>query len=72
MKLVSFLRDQEVRLGFLLDDKILEPCLAGISLAPGEERVFRDATSFIRAGEFSFQVGITFDRAAPNKRTAPA
>jgi len=51
MKLVSFWRDQEVRLGFLLDDEILEPGLARSSLAPGEEQVFRDATSFIRAGE---------------------
>jgi hypothetical protein len=45
MKLVSLLRDQEVRLGFLLDDNILEPCLARSSLAPGEEQMFRDATS---------------------------
>ena len=39
MKLVSFWRDQEVRLGFLLDDEILEPGLARSSLAPGEERM---------------------------------
>jgi 2-keto-4-pentenoate hydratase/2-oxohepta-3-ene-1,7-dioic acid hydratase in catechol pathway len=51
MKLVSFLRNQQVRLGFLLEDEILDPGLACSSLAPGEEDVFRDATSFIRAGK---------------------
>ena len=56
MKLVSFWRDQEVRLGFLLGDEILEPGLARSSLAPGEEQVFRDATSFIRAGELAFKL----------------
>ena len=40
MKLVSFWRDQEVRLGFLLGDEILEPGLARSSLAPGEEKCF--------------------------------
>ena len=40
MKLVSFLRDQEVRLGFLLDNEILEPGLARSSLALGEEPGF--------------------------------
>jgi hypothetical protein len=47
MKVASFLRDQDVRLGFLLDDEILEPGLACSSLAPGEEHVFRDVTLFI-------------------------
>jgi 2-keto-4-pentenoate hydratase/2-oxohepta-3-ene-1,7-dioic acid hydratase in catechol pathway len=56
MKLASFLRDQEVRLGFLLDDEIFEPSLACSSLAPGEEHVFRDVTSFIRAGKPAFKL----------------
>jgi 2-keto-4-pentenoate hydratase/2-oxohepta-3-ene-1,7-dioic acid hydratase in catechol pathway len=56
MKLASFLRDQEVRLGFVLDDKILEPGLARSWLAPGEEHLFRDAASFIRAGKPAFEL----------------
>jgi 2-keto-4-pentenoate hydratase/2-oxohepta-3-ene-1,7-dioic acid hydratase in catechol pathway len=56
MKLVSFWRDREVRLGFLVDDEILEPGLARSLLAPGEQQVFRDATSFIRAGEPAFKL----------------
>src|ERR1700685_4599400 len=56
MKLVSFLRNQQVRLGFLLGDEIFDPGLACSSLAPGEEDVFRDATSFIRAGKPAFEL----------------
>jgi 2-keto-4-pentenoate hydratase/2-oxohepta-3-ene-1,7-dioic acid hydratase in catechol pathway len=56
MKLVSFWRDHEIRLGLLLDGEILEPGLARSSLAAGEEQIFRDATSFIRAGESAFKL----------------
>jgi len=54
MKLVSFWRAGEIRLGFLLDGEILEPGLAQSLLAPGEEQVFRDTISFIRGGELAF------------------
>lgn len=51
MKIVSFWRDGEIRLGFHLGEDILEPALAGSQLRPGEEGMVKDATSFIRAGE---------------------
>jgi 2-keto-4-pentenoate hydratase/2-oxohepta-3-ene-1,7-dioic acid hydratase in catechol pathway len=51
MKLVGFWREQEIRLGILLGDAILEPALAAHQLLPGEDRFFRDAASFIRSGE---------------------
>jgi 2-keto-4-pentenoate hydratase/2-oxohepta-3-ene-1,7-dioic acid hydratase in catechol pathway len=71
MKLVSFWRDQEVRLGFLLDDEILEPGLARSSLAPGEEQVFRDATSFIRAGELAFKLASRLMEQRPRNALHP-
>jgi 2-keto-4-pentenoate hydratase/2-oxohepta-3-ene-1,7-dioic acid hydratase in catechol pathway len=71
MKLVSFWRDQEVRLGFLLDDEILEPGLARSSLAPGEEQVFRDATSFIRAGELAFKLASRLIEQRPRNALHP-
>ena len=71
MKLVSFWRDQEVRLGFLLDDEILEPGLARSSLAPGEEQVFRDATSFIRAGELAFKLASRLIEQRPTNALHP-
>jgi hypothetical protein len=48
MKVINFWRDQEIRLGFLLGNEILEPALATTSLAPDEEKVFRNTISFIR------------------------
>jgi 2-keto-4-pentenoate hydratase/2-oxohepta-3-ene-1,7-dioic acid hydratase in catechol pathway len=71
MKLVSFWRDQEVRLGFLLGDEILEPGLARSSLAPGEEQVFRDATSFIRAGELAFKLASRLIEQRPRNALHP-
>ncbi len=71
MKLVSFWRDQEVRLGFLLDDEILELGLARSSLAPGEEQVFRDATSFIRAGELAFKLASRLIEQRPRNALHP-
>jgi 2-keto-4-pentenoate hydratase/2-oxohepta-3-ene-1,7-dioic acid hydratase in catechol pathway len=71
MKLVSFWRDQEVRLGFLLDDEILEPGLARSSLAPGEEQVFRDPTSFIRAGELAFKLASRLIEQRPRNALHP-
>ena len=71
MKLVSFWRDQEVRLGFLLDDEILEPGLARSSLAPGEEQVFRDATSFIRAGKPAFKLASRLIEQRPRNALHP-
>jgi 2-keto-4-pentenoate hydratase/2-oxohepta-3-ene-1,7-dioic acid hydratase in catechol pathway len=71
MKLVSFWRDQEVRLGFLLGDEILEPGLARSSLAPGEEQVFRDATSFIRAGELACKLASRLIEQRPRNALHP-
>jgi 2-keto-4-pentenoate hydratase/2-oxohepta-3-ene-1,7-dioic acid hydratase in catechol pathway len=71
MKLVSFLRDQEVRLGFLLDNEILEPGLARSSLAPGEEPVFRDATSCIRAGKPAFKLASRLIEQRPRNALHP-
>jgi len=53
MKIVSFWRDQKIRLGLLLNNEILEPALAETLLDPGERVFFSDAISFIRGGEFS-------------------
>jgi len=50
VKLVNFWRGQEIRLGFHLGDRILDGALACTSLAPGEEKAFRQTVSFIRAG----------------------
>ena len=51
MKLVSFWREERIRLGFLLGSEILEPGLADSFLGPGEDQFFLDAISFIRGGE---------------------
>ncbi len=72
MKLVSFWRDGELRFGFLLEDgQILEPGLASSSLAPGDERVFRDATSFIRAGELAFELASRLIKQRPTHALHP-
>jgi 2-keto-4-pentenoate hydratase/2-oxohepta-3-ene-1,7-dioic acid hydratase in catechol pathway len=54
VKLVNFWRDQERQLGFVVDDRILNAATACALLAPGEEKVFRDTVSFVRAGEAAF------------------
>src|SRR5579872_3211517 len=51
MKVVSFWRDQNRRLGLLLDNEILDPGLADTQLAPEERGFFSDTLSFIRGGE---------------------
>lgn len=56
MKVVGFWRDQQVRLGFLLENEILEPALAASLLRSGEHHFFADAISFIRGGEQAFSV----------------
>jgi 2-keto-4-pentenoate hydratase/2-oxohepta-3-ene-1,7-dioic acid hydratase in catechol pathway len=50
MKIVNFWRDDEVRLGILVDDKILDLASAALSLPQGRESYFRDVLSFIRGG----------------------
>src|SRR3984957_12385028 len=50
MKVVSFWRDQKIRLGLLLNNEILEPALADSLLEPGERVFFSDTISFIRGG----------------------
>jgi 2-keto-4-pentenoate hydratase/2-oxohepta-3-ene-1,7-dioic acid hydratase in catechol pathway len=52
MKIVSFCREhQEARLGILLDDAILDAAAVSSVLQREHERYFRDARSFIRAGD---------------------
>ena len=53
MKVVSFWRDQKIRLGLLLNNEILEPALADSLLEPAERVLFSDTISFIRGGELS-------------------
>ena len=55
MKVVSFWRDQKIRLGFLLAKEILEPGLAVSLLGPGERDFFSDTISFIRGGELALR-----------------
>jgi 2-keto-4-pentenoate hydratase/2-oxohepta-3-ene-1,7-dioic acid hydratase in catechol pathway len=54
VKLVNFWRGQDVRLGFLLGSQVVDAASACASLAPSEEKIFRDIISFIRAGEAAF------------------
>jgi 2-keto-4-pentenoate hydratase/2-oxohepta-3-ene-1,7-dioic acid hydratase in catechol pathway len=51
MKLVSFRRDGQLRLGFVLGDTILDALAAAASLPPAKQQFFVDAVSFIRGGE---------------------
>jgi 2-keto-4-pentenoate hydratase/2-oxohepta-3-ene-1,7-dioic acid hydratase in catechol pathway len=52
MKIVSFCREhQEARLGILLDDAILDAAAVSSVLQREHECYFRDARSFIRAGD---------------------
>jgi 2-keto-4-pentenoate hydratase/2-oxohepta-3-ene-1,7-dioic acid hydratase in catechol pathway len=52
MKIVSFCREhQKARLGILLDDAILDAATAASVLQREHECYFRDARSFIRAGD---------------------
>jgi len=56
MKLVSFWRDQQVRLGFQVENEILEPGLADSLLGAGERPFFADIISFIRGGGLALSV----------------
>ena len=71
MKLVGFLPNQQVRLGFLLEEEILDAGLACSSLAPGEEHLFRDATSFIRAGKPAFELASRLIEQRPRNALHP-
>ena len=51
MRIVNFWRDHEVRLGILIDEKILDVALAAPLLPQGQEWYFHDALSFIRGGD---------------------
>jgi 2-keto-4-pentenoate hydratase/2-oxohepta-3-ene-1,7-dioic acid hydratase in catechol pathway len=51
MKIVSFWRDQEVRLGILVDEAILDVASAASAQRQGQEPYFHDALSFIRGGK---------------------
>ena len=51
MRIVNFWRDHEVRLGILIDEKILDAALAAPLLPQGQEWYFHDALSFIRGGD---------------------
>ena len=51
MKIVSFWRDQEVRLGILVDEAILDVASAAPAQQQGQEPYFHDALSFIRGGK---------------------
>ncbi len=67
MKLVSFWRDGEIRLGFLLGGEILEPGLAASLLQPAEEPYICDATSFIRGGPSAFALASRLIAQRPNQ-----
>ena len=51
MKIVSFWRDQEVRVGILVDEAILDVASAASARRQGQEPYFHDALSFIRGGK---------------------
>jgi 2-keto-4-pentenoate hydratase/2-oxohepta-3-ene-1,7-dioic acid hydratase in catechol pathway len=51
MKIVSFWRDHEVRLGILVDDVILDVASAASAQRQRQEPYFDDALSFIRGGK---------------------
>jgi 2-keto-4-pentenoate hydratase/2-oxohepta-3-ene-1,7-dioic acid hydratase in catechol pathway len=51
MRIVSFWWDHEVRLGFLVDEAILDAASAASVLQQGQKPYFRDAVSFIRGGD---------------------
>ena len=48
MRIVTFWRNHEVRLGILIGEKILDAALAAPLLPQGQEWYFHDALSFIR------------------------
>jgi 2-keto-4-pentenoate hydratase/2-oxohepta-3-ene-1,7-dioic acid hydratase in catechol pathway len=71
MKVVGFWRDQQVRLGFLLENEILEPGLAGSLLASEEEQFFRDVISFIRGADLAFKVAARLAEQRPTNALHP-
>jgi 2-keto-4-pentenoate hydratase/2-oxohepta-3-ene-1,7-dioic acid hydratase in catechol pathway len=50
MRIVSLYRDTRVRLGFLLDEAVLDATAASLILREEEQVYFRDALSFVRGG----------------------
>jgi 2-keto-4-pentenoate hydratase/2-oxohepta-3-ene-1,7-dioic acid hydratase in catechol pathway len=56
MRVVSFWRDHQTRLGFLLENEVFELGLAASALRPGEHQFFVDVISFIRGGELALSV----------------
>jgi 2-keto-4-pentenoate hydratase/2-oxohepta-3-ene-1,7-dioic acid hydratase in catechol pathway len=51
MKIVSFWRGQEVRLGIVVEDAILDVASTAFGQQQGQEQYFHNALSFIRGGE---------------------
>jgi len=51
MKIVSFWRGQEVRLGIVVEDEILDVASTAFVQQQGQEQYFHNALSFIRGGE---------------------
>lgn len=70
MKLVSFLRDRETRLGFLLGDEILEPGLAD-SLPRAQQHLMQDAISFIQAGPPALELAAHLIARGPHEAMHP-
>jgi len=71
MKIVGFWRDQQIRLGFLLENEILEPGLAGSLLASEEEQFFRDAISFIYGADLAFKAAARLLEQRPTNALHP-
>ena len=57
MKVVSFWRDQKIRLGLLLDNEILEAGIGDFLLEP-ENDFFSDTISFVRGGELALSIAL--------------
>jgi 2-keto-4-pentenoate hydratase/2-oxohepta-3-ene-1,7-dioic acid hydratase in catechol pathway len=51
MKIVSFWRDHQIRLGIVVDDAVLDAGYAASEMRQRQEPYFRDAVSFIRGGD---------------------
>jgi hypothetical protein len=51
MKIVSFWRGQEVRLGIVVEDEILDVASTVFVQQQGQDQYFHNALSFIRGGE---------------------
>ena len=56
MRIVSFYRDEQTRLGILRDETILDATSAASMLPLEQQPYFRDALSFIRGGDSAMLV----------------